>query len=362
MKKIKLFDPLIGKNEEKAVLKVLKSKFWASGSGVNKVQEFENKLKKYLNSNSCVALSNGTAALHLSLAMLDIKNKEVLVPSLTFISTIHAILYNSGIPKFIDVEPKTLCMDSSQIEENINSKTKLILPVHFGGIPCNIREISRISKKKSIDVVEDAAHAMGSTYSNKKIGTHSEMVCFSFHPVKNLAMPVGGAISLNGKKSGNREKILRAMRWCGITDRKGPKYDVKYLGWNYYMNEFSAAIGIEQLKKIDQMNRKRKLSAKRYFEEIKTEKKMPYEKGCAYHLFWIQVKNRTEFMKLMLKNGVETGIHYKPIHKMRFYRNNIKLKNTEKASSRIVSLPMHSNLSDSDVSYIIKSVNKFAKY
>src|SRR3970040_1118856 len=141
-KRIKLFDPEIGKGEVLATKKILESKFWASGAGIGKVLEFENKFNKYVGSDYCIALNSGTAALHLALSLMDIKNKEVILPSLSFVSTAHAVLYNGGIPKFVDVDPNTMCMDHNLIEEKITKKTKLILPVHFGGMPCNLDKLT----------------------------------------------------------------------------------------------------------------------------------------------------------------------------------------------------------------------------
>ena len=358
MKKIKLFDPSIGLEEESAIKKTLYSKFWASGAGTGNVIKFEKNFKKYINSKQCVAVSNGTAALHLALSLFDIKNKEVILPSLSFISTAHAVLYNGGIPKFVDVNPLTLNIDSNLIEEKISKKTKLILPVHFGGMPCNLNSISSLCKKYNLALVEDAAHAVGSTFENKKIGNHGDAVCFSFHPVKNLSMPTGGAITLNLKNSNELAIKLNSRRWCGITKRSGPNYDVDELGWNYYMNEFSASIGLVQLRKLNRLNKNRRKVAKRYSKELKVENKMLYSPNSSYHIYWILVKNRDKFMKGMQKFGIETGIHYKPITEMSFYKKNIKLPITDKAGKMIVSLPIHANLSEDDVSYIIKSVNK----
>lgn len=360
-KKIKLFDPVVGIEEESAIKKVLKSNFWASGAGVGNVLEFENKFNKYVSSDHCVAVNNGTAALHLALSLVDIKNMEVILPSLSFVSTAHAVIYNGGKPVFVDVEPDTLCISAKTIKKSITKKSRVVLPVHFGGMPCNLDEISDLCKEHNMILIEDAAHAAGTTYHEKKIGSHGMAVCFSFHPVKNLAMPTGGAITLNGKKSDEYENILKSRRWCGISDRKGAVYDVKDLGWNFYMNEFSAAIGIEQLKKLDRTNLKRKETARRYSKEIKIEKKMPFNNECSYHLFWIQVKNRDEFMKKMNENNVETGIHYAPIHKMSFYKEKSLLPNTEQASKNIVSIPIHPNLKEDEVNKIIRLTNKFAK-
>ena len=361
MKKIKLFDPVIGKNEENAIKKILHSHNWASGAGGGSVYEFEKKFSDFLGSKNCISVNSGTAALHLGLSLFDIKDKEVILPSLSFVSTAHAIIYNGGIPVFVDVDPKTLCIDPKEIEKAITKNTRVILPVHLGGIPCDLQKISKISKKFGLSIVEDAAHAAGAKYNGKKIGNHGNCVCFSFHPVKNLAMPSGGAITINSKNNKQFSKILKSKRWVGITGRKGSSYDVSNLGWNYYMNEFSAAIGIEQLKKLNKTNSRRKEIAKIYSKELKIEEKMPFDKNCSFHFYWIQVKNRKNFMKKMSENNIETGIHYNPIHKMSFYNSKIPLPVTEIAGSKIVSLPTHPNLTDNDLNRIIKIANKFAK-
>ena len=359
LKQIKLFDPYVGTEEEKSLKKTLHSHFWASGAGTNLVHEFEQKFKHYVNSNDCIAVNSGTAALNLALSLLDIKNKDVIVPSLTFVSTVNAIKFNHGNPIFIDIDPKTGCLDSELLEKSITKKTKAILPVHFGGIPCNLKEIMKISKNHDLHLIEDAAHASGSSINKKKIGSHGELVCFSFHPVKNLAMPTGGLISLNNKNYKKSRKILESKRWCGITNRKDMFYDVKILANNYYMNEFSASIGLVQLKKLDKMNLMRKKIAKKYSKQINLENKMPFIDGCSYHLYWILVKNRDEFIKKMSQNKIQVGIHYKPVHEMSLYKNKKKLPITEFFGKSIISLPIHPNLSNSDIDRVINCVNKF---
>jgi len=356
--KIKLFDPHIDHNEEIAIRNVLKSGHWASGSGIGNVAKFEHEFNTYLNSSQCVAVNSGTAALHLALSLFDIKNKEVILPSLSFVSTAHAVVYNGGKPVFVDIDKETLCIDPEKIEKKITNKTKVILPVHFGGIACNLAKIQKICKKHKLFLVEDAAHASGTKYQNKKIGSHGNAVCFSFHPVKNLAMPNGGLIALNGKTTSKFNQILKSLRWCGIDNRIGTKYDVTKLGFNYYMNEFSASIGLAQLKKLDFMNRFRLNIARRYHDELKVEERMPYDNNSSYHLYWIQVNNRSKFMKEMQRCGIETGIHYLPIHKMKFYSNKIKLPITEDVSKKIISIPIHPNLTENNVSLIIKTINK----
>jgi len=359
-KKIKLFDPVIGKDEKQKIFQVLESKFWASGAGKGNVLKFENQFKKYLGSDDCIAVNSGTSALNLALSLIDIKNKEVILPSLSFVSTAHAVIINGGTPVFVDIEPETMCIDPNEIQKSITPKTTAILPVHFGGFPCNLKDIQNIAEKHNLTIIEDAAHAVGAIYNNKKIGNHGTAVCFSFHPVKNLAMPTGGLISINHKNHKQFRKTLLARRWCGITDRIGSEYNVKELGWNYYMNEFSAVIGLAQLKKLNRLNNIRKNIAKFYDNQIDVEHKTVFNKDCSYHLYWILVKNRKKFREKMWKAGIETGTHYKPIHTMKMYQNHTVLLNTERVGKQIVTIPIHPNLKTFEMDKIVSSINKFA--
>lgn len=357
MSEIKLFDPFIDKSENIAVNRVLDSHFWASGAGTGQVHKFETEFSKYVDSKNCVAVNSGTAALNLALSMYDIKNCEVILPSLSFVSTANAVIENGGIPKFIDVDENTLCINPENILKSISNKTKIILPVHFGGLSSDLKQISKLCKEYKIHLIEDAAHAAGSVYNKKKIGSHGELVCFSFHPVKNLAMPTGGAIAINRKDYNKVTKNLKEKRWCGITNRKDVNYDVKNIGWNYYMNEFSAAIGLVQLKKLDIANSQRKKAAKKYQSKISLENKMPFDKDCSYHFYWIRVKNRKKFRENLSEKGIETGIHYKPIHTFSLYKSKKSLPITEKISNEIVTLPTHPNLTDENIEKIIKTIN-----
>ena len=360
MSKIKLFDQYVDNSEKVAINRVFDSHFWASGAGTGNVEKFEKKFSNYVKCKNSVAVNSGTAALNLALSMFDIKNKEVLLPSLSFVSTAHAVVLNGGKPIFVDIDPKTLCIDPDQIEKLITKKSIVILPVHFAGMSADLKKIKKIATKNKIHLVEDAAHATGSTYNQQKIGSHGDLVCFSFHPVKNLAMPTGGIISINTKNSKKISKILKEKRWCGITNRKNVNYDVKNIGWNYYMDEFAAAIGLEQFKKMENMNQLRKKTAKKYSESILLENKMPFHNNCSYHFYWIRTKNRVEFREQLLKNGIETGTHYKPIHTFSFYKSKIKLPITEKVGKEIVTLPTHPNLLNKDIQKIVKLINKFA--
>ncbi|MDC0159316.1 DegT/DnrJ/EryC1/StrS family aminotransferase [Candidatus Nitrosopelagicus sp.] len=356
---IKLFNPSTNHKEKSIILKVLDSGQWASGAGTGFVSKFENEFRKYVKSNTCVAVNSGTSALNLAFSLFDIKNKEVILPSLSFVSSAHCIVENGGIPVFVDVDPNTLCIDPTEIIRAISKKTVAILPVHFGGMSSNMKEIKKISKKYNLIVVEDAAHATGTKLFPNKNNSYQSITCYSFHPVKNLAMPTGGLISIRHKNYKKFRNLLLSRRWCGITNRNDTDYDVKELGSNYYMNEFSAAIGLEQLKKLDKLNKIRRKISKKYSNEINIKEKMPFDKNCSYHLYWVLVKNRKKFREKLHKNGIETGTHYKPIHQMTMYRNNISLPITESVGKRIVTIPIHPNLSDNDIKKIIDSVNTF---
>ena len=358
-KSIKLFDPYITNKEKQYLLSTLNSRNWASGGGSNFVNLFEKRFNKYIGAKTCVAVNSGTAALHLALSLADVTKREVIVPSLSFVSTAHAALYNGAKVIFADIDPNTLCMDPDSVKTKITKKTRVILPVHFGGMPAELTELQSLSAQTKSMLIDDAAHAAGAKFHSEKIGSIGTMSCFSFHPVKNLAMPTGGLISINHTEYKQMRKILLSRRWCGITDRKGADYDIKEIGWNFYLNEFSAAIGLAQLSTLDKLNKKRLSVATKFHKEINVERKMPLRKECSYHFYWILVKNRDEFRKKMTDVGIETGIHYKPIHKMTMYKSNVKLPVTEEIGRKIVTLPTHPNLTEENIYRIVESVNKF---
>ncbi len=171
-RQIKLFDPIIDNNELSVLNKTLKSKFWADGSGSNQVRKFEEKFQKIIKSDSTVAVNSGTSALYLALSMEDIKNKQVILPSMTFVSTAHSVIANNAKPVFADIDLDTLCIDSEKIEESITKSTKIVLPVHFGGLSCDLTKIEKICNTNHLTLIENAAHAVGSSHNGKLIGNH----------------------------------------------------------------------------------------------------------------------------------------------------------------------------------------------
>ncbi len=278
--------------------------------------------------------------------MYDIKGKDVILPALSFVSTANAIIYNGGFPAFCDVDEDTLCLDPDDVHNVIHNSVRevaCIVPVNFGGMEAKEMHFD-------LPVVCDSAHRIDRS-------SHNDMTCYSFHPVKNLAMPTGGAIAYNGDLS-----KLKARRWCGITDRDGPYYDVKEIGWNYYMNEISAAIGLVQLEKLDTLNKRRVDIARRYHTKL-VHPSMPYVENCSYQLYWILVEDRNKFMKKMDEAGIETGIHYKPIDRFSYWVENTpfdlfeQLPVTREIEDKLVSIPMHANLTDQDLDRVIKVAN-----
>tara|TARA_B110000014_G_C20109282_1_gene584026 strand:- start:1072 stop:2142 length:1071 start_codon:yes stop_codon:yes gene_type:complete len=356
MSKIKIHDPFFGKEEKLAINAVLESHQWASSKGNNKVSEFEKKFKSFVNSDECIAVDSGSSALLLSMSLMDVKNKEVILPSLCHVSAAHAVTLNGGKPIFVDVDPKNLCLDLDLVKKAITKKTKVIVPVHFGGMSCDLKKIQELCKNFKINLIEDAALATGSKYKNKKIGSHGDAVCFSFHPVKIMSAPKGGAITLNGKNSKKFKKILLASRNSGILNDNS----VNHVGWNSYMNEFSAAICLEQLKKLNKMISIRYNTAKKYYKKINVEQKMPLDTECSYNFYWIFVKNPTTFIEKMRQNNIEIGRYHPPIHLLKYYKTNKKLKNTEIFAKSHILLPTHPNLSSENIEKIIRLTNKFS--
>lgn len=360
---LKLFDPNVSEEEVAAAREVLLSHNWASGSGLKMVNRFEEKFCKYIGCKSIVTVNSGTAALHLALSLLASENRDILVPSLSFVSTAHAAKYNNANVVFVDIDPINLCMDPDDLERKIrHSKAIAVVPVHFGGMPCNIQNLEKVAGSCDLKLIDDAAHACGAKYRGKRIGNWTDMTCFSFHPVKNLSMPSGGAIAINSTNWKKYRDKLLSLRWCGIDKRVGTSYDVTSISPNYYLNEISAAIGIVQLKKLDNLNRRRKEIARRYHNELDIQHRMPYSKDCVYHLYWIMSDKRKSMIKHLNEKGIEVGTHYRPIHTMTAYKqkSHPDLPVTEKVGQQIITIPIHSNLTDNDVSYIIEAVNEFA--
>ncbi|MBI2547527.1 MAG: DegT/DnrJ/EryC1/StrS family aminotransferase [Candidatus Aenigmarchaeota archaeon] len=372
---IPLFRPWVGKEEIDAVAKVINSGWLGMGP---KTQEFEEKFAKYVGSDYAVAVNSGTAALDLAVKALGINSGEILVPSLTFASTAIVALYSNAKPVFVDVDTGTNCISLDDIKRKFNKNIKTVIPVHYGGHPCDMDEILAFAKSKGLPVIEDAAHASGSEYKGKKIGSIADITCFSFHPVKNLATGDGGMVTTNDEKIYN---AVKKMRWFCINkstfERAEVKsyswyYEIDGLGYKYHMNDITAAIGLAQLKKLDKANELRKKISQRYMKEFAglDWMKLPVEKSyvkSSWHMFVPKVKNRDGLVEHMSKNGVSAGVHYLPLHLQPLFANMIKrgemkpanVPITDRIWKEIITLPVYPGMTKEDLDKIVDVVKGF---
>jgi len=363
---ISLFKPQVGEEELQAIKEVFESGWLGLGP---KTAEFEDMFAKYIGANYAVGVNSATSALDLSLKLLNVKHgDEVIVPTITFVSTAHVVAYNLATPIFVDVD-KNLLMDLKDVARKITPRTKAIIPVHYGGRPVDMDKLFEmaITKEGSVPIIEDAAHACGSIYKGKKCGSLGDIGCFSFHAVKNLCTGDGGALTFNNSFMNERAKKLR---WLGINkgtwDRTdGNKsywweYSVDEIGLKCHMNDIQAAIGLIQLKKLDKMNKRRAEIAGMYTEGLKGVVETPMmdtpNSQSSWHIYCIKCDNRNGLSEHLKSIGIVTGVHYSPIHLYRCYGNITKLPRAEKLFERILSLPMHPNLTDEEVYQVIQEI------
>jgi perosamine synthetase len=297
---------------------------------------------------------------------------EVIVPALTFISTIHAIRYVGATPVFADIFEDTLCIDPADVERKITERTRAIMPVHFGGHPCDLDELHAIAKARGILVIEDAAHAAGARYRGQLIGGISAATCYSFHAVKNLTMGEGGAISTNDARL---DKLLRKLRWVGInkdtwsrsSDLRtyGWYYEVEDLGFKYHLSDIPASIGIVQLKKLDRMNARRRELVTQYNEALKDISWITRPVCRDYvlnacHNYVIKTNFRDRLNLYLKERGIATGVHYMPAHLHPYYQSvGAQLPTTERIWTKLLTLPLYPDLTDSEMDQIISAIRNF---
>ena len=299
MRQIPLSDIDMGVEEIESVTKVLKSK-WLSLGPVT--QEFERKFADYIGIKHAFGVSNGTAALHIANKVLGIdKGDEVIIPSLTFVATSNASLYCGAKPVFADITSiDNFNISPDDILEKISNKTKAITAVHYGGYPCNMDAIMEIAEDHHLKVIEDAAHAPGAEYNGRKCGTIGDVACFSFFPNKNIVTGEGGMVVTNEDILAEKIRTIRSHSMTTLTwDRHrghAHSYDVDDLGFNYRINEIASAIGLVQLKKLNDNNKKRKTITKEYINGLKNNKKIsiPFKdfKFGSYHIFPILLSEK----------------------------------------------------------------------
>ena len=363
---IRLSKSCLTKKEKTNVKKVLDKEFLGMGPEVKK---FEEELTKFFN-RKAVCFNSGTAALQVALQAAGIKqNDEVIVPSLTYIASYQAISATGAKPILCDINLDNLQISLKNLHKKISKKTKAIMPVHLSGSVGNLRQLYAFAKKNKIRVIEDAAHAFGTKYKNKKIGSFGDIACFSFDGIKNITSGEGGCLVTNDKKI---LRLSQDIRLLGVSNESSKRYlghrswinDVKIQGWRYHMSDINAAIGRAQLSRFNSLQKKRRELCKYYDELFAKNKKIKFFKRNykleSPHIYLIRVpgiKNRDEIRKNLEKFGIQTGIHYFPGYRFSKFKENKKFfPNTEKIFPEIITLPLHPDLTKKNLKYVYKKL------
>jgi dTDP-4-amino-4,6-dideoxygalactose transaminase len=373
--KIPLSDVDFGNEEKNAVIDVLESKWLTMGAVT---QQFEREIAAYTGAKHAIAVSNGTAALHLACLAIGLKHgDEAIVPSLTFVATANAVRYTGASPVFADIHSESdLTIDPESITRNITNKTRAILVMHYGGYACDMPKIMQIAQEYGLHVIEDAAHAIGSYLDQRMMGTWGDIGCFSFFSNKNLITGEGGMLVTDNDELAEKLSLLRSHGMTTLTwDRhKGHawSYDVVDLGYNYRTDEIHAALGRVQLAKLEKNNQQRSHLTQVYRESLQQtvpEVGIPFIGHSGYsaaHLMPVLLPtgmDRTRFMESLKSKGIQTSIHYPPIHLFSSYRfyadQQINLPHTEDVAMREVTLPLYPTLKDEEVKAVVRSMKEF---
>lgn len=369
--KIPLSDMDYGPEEEQAVLKVVHSRWLTMGAVT---QEFEAEFARLTGVKHAFAVTNGTVALHMAALAVGLgPGDEAIAPSLTFVATSNAALYTGAEVRLADINGvDDLNISPASIEEKITPRTKAILVVHYGGYPCRMPEIMAIAARHHLSVIEDAAHAPGASLDGRGLGAWGDVGCFSFFSNKNMATGEGGMVVTNRDDIADKLRILRSHGMTTLTwDRHHGhafSYDVTDLGYNYRIDEIHSALGLAQLAKLEKNNVRRKAITERYWDEFAgaqfagVQTPFVHSPGTpSYHIFPLLLPedaNRKVFMETMRSLGVQTSIHYPPIHRFSYYQRRypgLSLPLTESIGDREVTLPLYPTMKDADVAYVVKS-------
>jgi len=381
MKYIPYSRQCIYSDDIQAVIDVLKSDYITQGP---KVDEFEGKVAFYCGAKFAVAVSSGTAALHIACLASGLKKgDEAITSPITFLATPNSIFYTQAMPIFTDIDANTINIDPEKIEKEITKRTKIILPVHFAGLPCDMEKISCIARKNNLGIIEDASHALGAEYKLggkwNRVGScsHSDMTVFSFHPVKHIATGEGGIITTNSKKLYEKLKALRShgvYRDTKTAGRGAWYYEMRDLGFNYRITDFQCALGISQLKKIDRFIKIRREIAWIYNKKLSKIKEIGLPNGekdylrSAWHLYVIRLKaklgvetERKKIFNYLRKNNVGVQVHYIPVYLQPFYQKLGFKKgicpNAEAFYRSAISIPLYQSMKDRDVRSVIKIIS-----
>lgn len=358
--KVPIAKPIIGEEEIENVVEVLKSGMIAQGP---KVMEFEEKFANWIGAKYGIATNSGTSALHVALLACGIgEGDEVITTPFTFIASGNAIVYTGATPVFADIDLDTYTIDPDKIEDLITDKTKAILPVQLYGQAADMDKIREIAEKHDLKIIEDAAQAHGAEYNGEKVGTLGDMACFSFYPTKNMTTSEGGMITTDDEELAKKAQMFRAH---GASER----YHHDEIGYNFRMTDIAAAIGLAQLKVIDEFNDKRISNADYLNEQLKdiegiVTPKSPDNYKHVYHQYTIRVEkgNRDDWVEFLTNKGIGTGIHYpiplynQPIYKKLGIEGDCPL--AEKAADNVISLPVHPSLTKEDLDLVVDAVKE----
>ena len=371
--------PAIGEDEIQSVVETLRSGWLTTGSNVKR---FEEDFARYVGCKHAVAVNSGTAALHLALDAVGIKEgDEIIVPTMTFAATAEVVLYFKAKPVLVDCHIDTFNLDPTQIEDAITPKTKAIIPVHMAGQPCDMDEILSIAKKHDLRVIEDAAHALPAGYHGYTIGTIGDITCFSFYATKTITTGEGGMATTDNSEWAQRMRMMSLHgishdAWKRYTKEGSWYYEVLSPGFKYNLTDIAAAIGIEQLKKCNEFWQARQRIARIYekaFAELEEVQVPVCRKDLqhAWHLFVIQLNlerlriNRNQFVDALRESEIGTSVHFIPLHMHPYYRDKFGYKpgdfpNASRVFERIVSLPIYPKMTEAEVERVVEAVRSIA--
>lgn len=359
--KIPLSTPKVTEEMKKVAIEVMDSRRYIKGP---KVLEFEEKFAKYCGTSHGSAVSNGTSAIYLALKAIGVgPGDEVIVPSFTFVASATPILFAGAKPIFVEIGEDYL-IDTKDLEKKITPKTKAVICVHLYGQMCDMDALMELKRKHGFSIVEDACQAHGAEFKGKKAGSFGDVGCFSFFPSKNMTVCGDGGMTVTSD-DGIKKRIDMLRDHGRDYSTKEGKFKSTVLGFNFRMSEISAAIGIEQLKSLDDWIDSRRKIAKVYDSSLTDKLIKPSEnKNCkhAYHLYVVRTQKRDELKNHLSKNEIETGIHYPlPIHEQPIFHGKWNLPLTEKFCNQILSLPMYPNLKADEIKFICDKTNEFSK-